>query len=70
MVQISGLDRGDLLPLPGTLERTSSTIVGDRFHPENARKSGCHGAQHLAKCVGQHIPLDVQGAVLALVVRQ
>jgi len=42
---------------------------GDRIHPENARKSG-HGAQLLAQCVRQHIYLDVQGAVLALVVRQ
>jgi len=28
------------------------------------------GAQQLAQCGGQHILLDVQGAVLALVVRQ
>ena len=28
------------------------------------------GPQELAQCAGQHILLDVQGAVLALVVRQ
>ena len=43
---------------------------GDRIHPGNARKSGWHGAQQLAQCAGQHILLDVQGAVMALVVRQ
>ena len=37
---------------------------GVRIHPENAGKSGFHGAQ----CVGKHILLGVQGAVLALVV--
>ena len=42
----------------------------DRIHPEEARKSGRHGAQLLAQCVGQHILLDVQGAVLALVAPQ
>jgi hypothetical protein len=39
---------------------------GDQFYPENALKSG----RQLAQCVRQHILLDVQGAVLALVVRQ
>ena len=29
-----------------------------------------HGTQRLARCVGQHIGLDVQRAVMALVVRQ
>jgi hypothetical protein len=29
-----------------------------------------HGTQQLAQCAGQHVLLDVQGAELALVVRQ
>ena len=43
---------------------------GIRINPENARMSGRHGPQSLAQCVGQHILLDVLGAVLALVIRQ
>ena len=43
---------------------------GNRIHPEDARKSGGHGAQELAQGVGQQILWDVQGAVLALVVRR
>ena len=43
---------------------------GDRIHLENARKSDSHGAQELAQCAGQHILLDVRGAVLVLVVWQ
>jgi len=43
---------------------------GDRINPENARKSGRHGAPQLAQCTGQLILLDVPGAVLAPVARQ
>jgi hypothetical protein len=32
--------------------------------------SSIRGMGQLAQCIGQHIRLDVQGAVLALVVRQ
>ena len=55
-----------------THETHTPSVVGggDRIHPGNARKSGRHGAQQQAQCVGQRILLDVQGAVLALVVRQ
>jgi len=38
--------------------------------PEQVWRRVSHGAQEPAQCVGQHILLDVQGAVLALVVRQ
>ena len=41
----------------------------DRIHLENARKSGWHGAQQLAQCVGQHVDLDVQGVVLFFLFR-
>jgi hypothetical protein len=38
------------------------------MHLGNACKTGWHGAQQVAQCGGQQILLDVQGAVLALVV--
>jgi len=38
--------------------------------PGRALKTQPDGAQWIAQFVGQHILLDVQGAVLALVVRQ
>jgi len=43
-------------------------LPSHRFY--TGRKSGWHGAQSPAQRVGPHIVLDVQGAVLALVVRQ
>ena len=43
---------------------------GDRIHPGKARKSGWHGPQKLAPCLGQQILRDVHEAVLSLVVRQ
>ena len=51
-------------------EGAESVGGGDRIHSGNARKSGRDGAQYLAQCVGKHILPDVNGAWLALVVRQ
>ena len=53
----------------GAQRSRQSAGGGDRTHPGNAGKSGRHGAQYLTQFVRQHILLDVQGAVLALVVR-
>ena len=60
---------GDPRGLVVSYERGTPVGDGYRIHSINVRKSGWQGAQSLARCVGLHL-LDVQGAVLGLVIRQ
>jgi hypothetical protein len=59
------------LPSSGAQGLPLSLGGGDRIHPENAGKS-TRGkvTSTMRRAVWQHIQTNVQGAVLALVVRQ